>query len=73
MGRRVEPWKHMLIRDMLRRKCFTTSQTLTLSNVANILAGIFVYICACLVCTVKCKTSFTVSHSSFYPPAYCQG
>lgn len=26
MGRHLEPWRHMLIRDMLRRKRFTTSQ-----------------------------------------------
>ena len=26
MGRHLEPWKHMLIRDMIRRKCFTTAQ-----------------------------------------------
>lgn len=26
MGCHLEPWKHVLIRDMLRRKCFTTSQ-----------------------------------------------
>ena len=26
MARHLEPWKHVLIRDMIRRKCFTTSQ-----------------------------------------------
>lgn len=26
MGHYLEPWKHTLIRDMLRRKCFTNSQ-----------------------------------------------
>ena len=48
MGHHLEPWKHMLIRDMIRRKWFTTAQILMLLNEMNVLLGLLVLTYACL-------------------------
>jgi hypothetical protein len=49
MGRNLEPRKHMLIHDMIYRRCFTTARLPILLKAVNLLLGIFALTYAYLV------------------------